>query len=263
MLLEKVFSLVAGDRISAQDRALIEHVRELSGTFGAYVLEAQDRDDLIVRLDQVVGDPQFYLAQMLLMQEVEAPGTLSRRVDGLALESGDVVPQSMVNAMGASSKPYLRDLYRRLPEIMRCFGLFLRQTPHVTETAAAVLQNEDWDPLAFLSAPDVSVPAAEALLAWMRLGVLQLASIALLSHQVVAEPWLKIAIAELLATSSKRSLALLAALSKAEVSVDLLPADERLSPAALDRQVEAVQAAYARFNMAAEQSGEPVFPSAS
>ncbi|NOK08886.1 hypothetical protein [Corallococcus exercitus] len=266
-LVERVFSLVTRERMTAQERALIDQVRELSGSFGAYILEAEDRDDLITRIDAVLGDPRFHAAQRDVW-EGDAAGLLPGVAGGFeeALD-GEEVPDAMVQALGPASTPFLHDLHRNLSETIRCLEPLLEKMPPEPEASPAletfVGLNEGGDPLAFISAPEVPVPVAEALLASLRLNVLILVPITLLFQQGSAGPWLKLAIAELLASSSRRSLALTAALSGTEVSVDLLPMDERLDLTGLDRHSKAVQAAYARFNMAAERSGEPVFPSSS
>ncbi|MBZ4330771.1 hypothetical protein [Corallococcus sp. AS-1-12] len=266
-LVERVIALVTRERMTAQERAFIEQMRELGGTFGAYVLEAEDRDDLITRIDAVVGDPRFYVAQQNI-RGGDAFGGLPELVGEFEeIVAEDEIPDAMVQALGPASTPFLRDLHRNLSETFRCLVHLMETMPPDAEAPPAVETfvdlNGDGDPLAFISAPDVPIPVAEALLASMRLNALFLALVALLFKQGAAEPWLKLAISELLASSSKQWLALTAAMSGAEVPVDLLPMDERLDLTGLEQHSKAVQSAYARFNMAAERSGEPVFPSSS
>ncbi|MGE6757040.1 hypothetical protein ACQKGO_03415 [Corallococcus interemptor] len=267
-LVERVFSLVRRERMTAQERALLDHVRELSGTFGVYVLEAEDRDDLIARVDAVIGDPQFRVAQQRIWEGGGAELLVEMTWKGLdeALDEA-MVPDAMEQVLGAASTPFLRDLHLNLSETFRCVAHLLNGAPlapeavPALETLAGLYEGEE--PLAFISAPEVPVPVAEALLASMRLDALLVAPTTLLFQQAAAKPWLKLAIAELLATSSKRSLALMAAVSGAEVSVELLPMDQRLELTGLEQHSKAVLSAYARFNMAAERSGESVYPSGS
>lgn len=267
-LVEKVFSLVRRERMTAQERTLIEHVQEFSGTFGVYVLEAEDRDDLIARVDAVIGDPRFRVAQQRIWEGGGAELLVEMIGKGFdeALDEA-LVPDAMEQVLGAASTPFLRDLLLNRLEAFRCLAHLMEGAPLAPEAVpalealAGVYEGEE--PLAFVSAPEVPIPVAEALLASMRLDALLLAPMTLLFQQAAAQPWLKLAIAELLATSSKRGLALMAAVSGAEVSVELLPMDQRLSLTGLEQHSKAVQAAYARFNMAAERSGEPVYPSSS
>ncbi|CAM3946670.1 hypothetical protein G4177_02075 [Corallococcus sp. ZKHCc1 1396] len=272
-LVEVVLSLVKRDRMTAEERALLEHVRGLSGTFGCYILEAENRDDLLARVDAVVEDPGFHVAQHGAEEVSFGISHLPEIADEIEQHSNDdAVPLAMAQVLGASSIPYLRELHRNLAETMRCLGYFLSEVgpdismsefPDASTGEGGISAGRSNDPLAFLSDPDVPIPVAEALLASLRLNVLCLSLVALLLHQGVAEPWLKLAIAEILADSSMRGLALMAALSNAQVSTDILPIDERLDPSEFEQHSLAVQAAYKRFNMAAERSGEPVYPSSS
>nr|WP_128794526.1 hypothetical protein [Corallococcus coralloides] len=265
-LVEWIFSLVARERMTAQERAIIEQVRELSGTFGAYVLEAENREDLITRIDAVLGDPRFHAAQQGV-GEGDAVGAFPEMAGGFEQVLEEESPDAMVQTLGSASAPFIRDFHRNLAETFRCLGLLLEDMPSDAKASlsleAAAALNDGGDPLAFISAPDVPVRVAEALLASMRLNALLLALVAVLFKQGEAEPWLKLAISELLASSSKSGLALTAAMSGAEVSAELLPMDERLDLTGLEQHSKAVQTAYARFNMAAERSGEPVYPSSS
>ncbi|RKH68152.1 hypothetical protein D7X96_17805 [Corallococcus interemptor] len=263
-LVERVFSLVARERMTPQERALLEQIHELSGSFGGYILEAEDRDDLINRIDAVIGDPRFHEAQQFVGESTR-DGLLPEGEGGFAEGSNEEVsPAVLVQALGPASVPFLHNLHLNLAETMRCLGhLMEKMPPDIAGSLTPDAPNKSEDPLAFINSPSVPVPVAEALLASLRICALVLAPVALLFKQGAAEPWLKLAIAELLASSSRRGLALAAAMSGAEVSVDLLPTDERLDLTGLEQHSKAVQLAYARFNMAAERSGEPVYPSSS
>lgn len=260
-LVELVLSFLTRERLTPGERALLERVRELTGTFGAYILEADGRNDLIARVDALLEDPRFHAAYQdaFAAYSIEHFPSIVEELEEMADE--DVPNSGLAQALGPAAVPCLRDLHRNLLETSRCVSRLLADTPRPLELG--IPRGVGDDPLAFVSAPGVPVPVAEALLAGLRLNALLLAVGALRFHQRTAERWLGLATAELLAGESRRVLALMAALSGSEVPEDLLPPEERLDLCGLQRSAHAVQEAYARFNAAAERSGEPVFPASS
>jgi hypothetical protein len=173
----------------------------------------------------------------------------------------DVAHLSLAQALGPAAVPYLRQLHRNMIETSRCISRMLAGTPPVVELDIPNVVSDD--PLAFISAPSVPVPVAEAVLAGLRFNVLILAAGALRFGPSTSERWLGLAIAELLAGTSRRVLAFMAAMTGTEVPASLLPLEERLDLRGLQRSAQAVREAYMRFNAAAERSGEPVFPTSS
>ncbi len=260
-LVEFVLSLLPSERLTAAEEALIERARELTGSFGAYILEAGSRDELLGRVDAVLEDPQFHEAVLHFVSTsmAEQGFDLVEAFDEVA--GKDVAASGLAHALGPASVPALRQLDANIVEAFRCVKPLLAAfVPDAEPTAPGVVSDE---PLAFISAPEVPVPIARAWLATYRLGALLFAAGALHFGSFSGERWLGLAIAELLAENSRRLLAFVAALTGHDVPVSLLPEEERLDLHGLTGAAQAVREAYERFNTAAERSGEPVFPASS
>ncbi|KFA92909.1 hypothetical protein [Archangium violaceum] len=259
--MEFVLSFLTRERLTPEERALLERVRELTGTFGTYILEADSRDDLVARVDAVLEDPQFYTAYQgaFAVYSVEHFPTIVAELEEITDE--DVANLGFAQALGPAAVPSLRHLHRHLLETSRCISRMFAGTTAMPAFSVPSIVSDD--PLAFVSAPDVPPPVAEALLAGLRLNPLSLAVGALRFQQRTAERWLGLAIAELLARESRRVLAFMTALTGTEVPAGILPPEERLDLRGLLKSAQAVQEAYVRFNEAAKRSGEPIFPASS
>jgi hypothetical protein len=262
-LVELVLSFLTRERLTPEESALLERVRELAGTFGAYILEAENRDDLLARVDAILEDPQFHAAFLgtfaFAANAIEDFSTVVEELEEMTDE--DVAHLSFAQALGPAAVPCLRQLHRTMIETSRCIGRLLAGTPTVVEIDIPDVVSDE--PLAFISAPSVPVPVAEALLSGLRFNVLILATGALRFGRSTPERWLGLAVAELLAGTSRRVLAFIAAMTGTEVPASILPPEERLDLRSLQRSAQAVREAYMRFNAAAERSGEPVFPTSS
>ncbi|WP_157759103.1 hypothetical protein [Cystobacter fuscus] len=258
--MEFILSLLPGERLTPAETALLKGVRELTDSFGAYILESENRDDVLTRVDAVLEDPQFHEA--LLRFSTQAAEEGFDAVEALDEASGrDIASSRLAHALGPAALPALRQFDAHVIEIARCIKPWLVVLP--SGAASGIPANIGDDPLAFVSSPDVPVPMAEALLAMLRLCALLFAAGSVAFKESSAERWLGLAIAELLARNSRRMLAFVAALPGSDVPVSLLPPEERLDLSALAGTARAVREAYVRFNTAAERSGEPVFPASS
>ncbi len=257
-LIELALSFLDRERLTAEERTFVEGFRAVSEKYGTYLLEAEDREELQARVDAVLEDPQFYED----CQRVSAPldlAQLSQRLQDTADQ--DIAAPPMARVLGPAAIPALRRVDSYLMELSRLVSTFFKGATPATEMPASLMTAEE--PLAFLSDPRVPVPLARALLSSWRFTALMLAIGAARFNQLSLERWLGLAIAELLAEQTPGPLAVLAAATGTEVPVSLLPPEQRLDFQALQQSTESVLKAYARFNAAAERSGEPVFPSAS
>lgn len=260
-LVEFVLSFLTREKLTPEERELLERVRALTGTFGAYILEADDRNDLLARVDAVLEDPQFHTSYRNTVKghTVAHFRAIAAEIEGIADE--DVPHLGMAQALGPAALPHLRQLHRNMVAFTGCVNRLLASAPPSEEFDSSSATSEE--PLAFITAPGVPIPVAEALLAGFRLQALFLSVGALRFHQCTAERWLGLAVAELLVQESRRFLAFMVALTGTEVDASLLPPEERLDLHSLQLNAVAVEKAYARFNTVAEQSGEPVFPASS
>ena len=260
-LVEFALSFLTRERLTPEERALLERVRELTGTFGAYILEADSREDLLARVDALLEDPQFHAAHRGAFATYSVKNFPAIVKELEEITEKDVPNLGLAQALGPAAVPALIHLHRNVLETSRCLSRLLAGTPLISAFGMPSVVSDD--PLAFVSAPDVPVPVAEALLAGLRFNALILAGGALRFQQRTAERWLGLAVAELLAGESRRVLAFMAALTGTEVPASLLSPEERLDLRGLQKSAKAVQEAYMRFNAAAERSGEPVFPASS
>lgn len=260
-LVEFVLSLLPSERLTPAETALLGRVRELTESFGAYIVEAENRDDLLARVDAVLEDPQFHEALLDIFTTYVAEHGFDVFEPFEEVTRRDVASSSLAQALGPAAVPALRQLDANMVEAVRCMKP-LRAVLALGAKLGSQGAVSD-DPLAFVSSPDVPVPLAEAMLAVLRLHGLLFAAGTLRFRQSSGERWLGLAIAELLAANSRRMLAFVAALTSSDVPVDILPVEERFDLRSLMGTTQAVREAYVRFHTAAERSGEPVFPASS
>lgn len=97
-------------------------------------------------------------------------------------------------------------------------------------------------------------------LAGFRTNVLIFAALALRFGNQSAAPWLRRAIGEHLLRAVRGSLALLVAITKADVPEEILPADQRIDLQAVEARNEAATGAFGRLRFLADAIGVDVFP---
>lgn len=257
-LVEFALSALRGARLSPAETALVEAVRGLTDSFGAYIAEAEDREDVLFRVDAVLEDPSFHeaLRRLLTLSTHEHGFNVFEAFDAVA--DKDIASSRMARALGPAAVPALRQFDVNTVELIRCLEVLFATLP--VEAQSDALSAVGDDPLAFVSSTEIAVPVADSMLALFRLNALLMASGHFSFVNSSASRWLGLALAEMLAKNSRRALALLVAASGRDVPMSLLPQEERLDMNALNGAALATQAAYAQFNLAAERSGEPIFP---
>ncbi|MBZ4420501.1 hypothetical protein K8638_28925 [Myxococcus sp. RHST-1-4] len=260
-LIEMAASFLTRERLTAEERALLEQVQSLSDKYGTYLLEAGDREDLLSRVDAVLEDARFHEDSLSLSLLLD-PRHIAESMQALRDEpEEDLRGSALVRALGPAATPALHKCNQYLAELGRCMSpLFQGATPVFELPAPGTIGPE---PLAYLSDPAVPVPIARALLSAHRTNAVVMAIGAARFREQPIARWLGLALADLLAEQARGFLALMAAFTGTDVPASLLPPEERLDLLALQRSALSVQLAYARFNSDAERSGEPVYPSAS
>ncbi len=259
-MIETTISSLSRERLSAQEREFVSRLRSLAESFGAYVLDAESREDLLMRADAVLEDPSFHREQ----QDV-AKAALTRLDKILAAEAGSAEQSNsylvLGGTFGPASMPHLRELHRLSLVLGQHLSVWHKK---LVEDGHSELLNEIGDdPLWFLSEPAISVPEARGMLAGARCSILSAAACAAVLRgsveghigEVFVEVWVK---------ETREFLAFFAsALEPLGVHTppELVPLDMRFDPKTLEARARATLNAYARFEDEAERSGEPVYPS--
>ncbi|NNC18613.1 hypothetical protein HJC22_23140 [Corallococcus exiguus] len=256
--IEFAASLLSRDGLTADERRFIERVQQLTGSFGEYVIEAENRTDLLTRVDAVLEDPRFHREYQGLFG-MGFLNILPEAIADLAKLEEEELPQGLVEALGPAAVPHLRKLHRHMMALGQLLGPLLASSAHSGADHASS-DDSNLDPLAFLSAATIPVPLAAAMLSCHRLNVLILAAGAIRFRPNGGQRWLGLALAELMADNSQQMLALFVAITGAEVPTSLLAPEDRLNMRAIGEHARATQDAYMQFNTAAERSGDPVFP---
>lgn len=257
-------SSLTRESLSAEEHARFEKLKVVLDQFGTYVLDAEEREDVLVRVDALLEDPafhrEFYGSLGALQQGIRLPGALT---GGMQPGDVDVYATLFGKFLGPGAKPYLRDVERCMGIVRQCLAPMFNMTPReelakATQEFVAMCSKE---PLWFLNEPKTPVPVARCLLAGFRCDVFAISACQTVVRGRAVEGWLGLAIAENWVEQAREFLALFASFPGSPVPLDVVPLHKRFDPKALDANARAVSAAYARFNADAERSGEPVFPS--
>jgi hypothetical protein len=242
--------------LAEEDSPVARHVKAAAAEFGGYVLEAEERADIVFRVDTLLDDEVFcqrFYGEIDLAAAIRSvtPDSPPRTIPH------DWYVGVFSKALGQAAVPHLRELQR----LSAAASEWLR---HVVATvpaealSSASSQLVTGTPLGFLSS--MPVPVARSLLATLRCDVLALSSASLVFQKRIAAPWLGLSMAELWATELREYLALCASAGGTEIPFDLVPADKRFDLAAVGFSADLTDLAYKQFDAAAERSGEPVFP---
>jgi len=261
--IEVVLSRLNREGLTAEEREHVTKVKEATELFGTYVLGAQDREDLVVRIDTLIEDPAFHRALFSTFDYAWSHReTLAEDVAATATSSGDT-HSAFEKALGPAAKPYLQEIHRYMIASAEMFRHAAKAYPKEAIRAALdSFTDEDADPLGFLSDPSMPVPIARGLLAMHRSNAFVLsAGAAVLSGPI--ENWLGLAIAELWAEQTREFISMAASLPGFEISPDLVPLHLRHNLKQIEERAKAVRAAYEQFNADAERSGESIYPSTS
>ncbi|HEX8701440.1 MAG TPA: hypothetical protein VF815_21615 [Myxococcaceae bacterium] len=254
-VIKAAFAALKREDLTPEQRAHAARVWEISDTFGSYILEAENREDLLARVDTLIEDPAVHEALR------EAFGGQRRNAGELdklptVTSPGEDYHESFGEALGPAAVPHLRELHRHMLTLVAYLKELQQREPppqrkpkKPREKPAEAPSSEGADPLGFLSDPSIPVPMARALLGGVRCLVFTLAACAAAVHPV--ESWLGAAIAERWSQEAREMLALFESLLSTDTAQ------------ALNDRVKAIREAYAHFNADAERSGDPVYPSTS
>jgi hypothetical protein len=255
-------SSLTRESLSVEERARFEKLRGVLDQFGTYVLDAEEREDVLVRVDALLEDPAFHRELYDCLGAMPQSITLPATMMGGA-QSGDVYATLFGKFLGPGARSSLRDVERSMQAFRECFALMRQTIPEeeltrgVQEFAARCSE----EPLWFLNEPKMPVPVARCLLAGLRCDVFAISACEAVVRDRGVEGWLGLAIAENWAEQAREFLALFASFPGSPVPLDVVPLHKRFDLKALEANARAVSSAYARFNADAERSGEPVFPS--
>lgn len=256
---ERAVSRRSGEQLTAAQRERSAAVRAMAETFGAYVIEAADAEEVRARVDLILEDPAYYqslvdfIAKMSLSHDelVEALGG-SPQID-------DFYDSPFARVLGPAAQGPLRALRQDMSAWATCLIEVHNLLPAgaIEESLKVVCSME---PLKFLSDPSVPVPAARALLASLRTTVYTYAAGAAVFRGYV-DGWLGTTLAEEWESEAREYVKFMRdiVIPKLKGSTSSNPG-EKPKYLELDEQGAAVSAAYRRFNSAAERSGEQVFP---
>lgn len=256
---ERAVSRRSGDQLTAEQRERRSAVKAMAETFGNYVIEAADAEEVRARVDIVLEDPAYYQAladftEKMALSHDELADALgdSSRID-------DFYDSPFARVLGPAAQGPLRGLQQHMSE----WGKYLREfysllPAGVQEEAVKLLCSTE--PLKFLSDPSIPVPVARALLSSLRTTVYSYAAGAAVLRGYV-DGWLGATLAQEWEAEAREFVAFMRDIlvPKLKGSTSALPG-ERPAYVELDEQAAAVNAAYQRFNSAAERSGEQVFP---
>lgn len=256
------FSSLTWESLSTEERARFETLKIVLEKFGTYVLDAEEREDVLLRVDALLEDPTFHRELYghlgAMPQSIRLPRTLlsgMRGDDGYATLFGKF--------LGSGAKSCLRDVERSMWVFRDCFARISNTMPReeLAKASQEFVAMCSEEPLWFLNEPTTPVPVARSLLAGLRCDVFALSACQAVVGGRAVEGWLGLAIAEKWADEAREYLALFASIPGNPVPLDVVPLHKRFDLKALEENARAVSAAYARFNADAERSGEPVFPS--
>jgi len=254
-IVKAAFAALTREDLTPEQYAHAARVREFIETFGGYILEAENREDLLVRVDAIIEDPAFHRAFKEAYSLQLAPVDVLRDLPTVS-SPGEDYHAAFGKALGPAAVPQLRELHRCMLEMGLYFPEFQRQAAqveNVSEEPSKVLAKEpaieSADPLFFLSDPAIPVAVARGLLGAFRCCAFTLAAWAATVHTI--EGWLGLAIAERWSEEARAMLALVASLVEPDPT------------GKLDGRGKALREAYERFNAEAERSGDPVYPSSS
>ncbi len=243
---------------ASEESPLATHIKACAADFGGYVLEAEDRADIIFRVDTLLDDPAFcqrFYGGLDLPSVVKSFGPDT----GTAGPPRDWHVNAFGQSLGPAAVPYLREIQRSTAAVFAWLRYVAAHVPAEELAGAANVLLAD-PPLGFLSS--APVPIARALLATLRCDVLALTSASLVFQRRSIAPWLGLALAEIWATELREYLVLCASIGGTDVPYDLVPPDKRFNVAALDRAAALTDRAYKQFDSEAESSGEPIYPPA-
>ncbi|HLL00199.1 MAG TPA: hypothetical protein VK539_06405 [Myxococcaceae bacterium] len=254
-IVKAAFAALTREDLTPEQYAHAAQVREFIETFGGYILEAESREDLLVRVDAIIEDPAFHRAFNEAYDLQWAAADALRDVPTVS-SPGEDYHAAFGQALGPAALPHLRELHRCMLSMVRSLRELQSQAAqpeHVSEEPSQLLAEESAaesvDPLFFLSDPAVPVAVARGVLGALRCCAFTIAAWAATVHTI--EGWLGLAIAERWSEEAREMSAMFALLVEPD------------AVRKLDGRGKAIREAYARFNAEAERSGEPVYPSAS
>lgn len=252
--------------LSAEEQQAVTQVVEWAEFFGEYILEAKDREDILVRVDTLLEDPAYHrsmkAAAAVSRSPSEEKATTAAGAEGTETEFFEV--------LGPAAEHHLRQLDRYIDEVGRCIGVLEKWLKPLKLLAKLLTRNsppapspkkERKDPLALLSSPSLPVPLVRGLFASLRFTGLMAAILATALRDRPIDGWLGLAIAELSVEQAREVLALFTAVPGTKISEELVPRHMRLELVPLIKHAMAMHKAYARFNAEADRSDEPIYPS--
>jgi len=256
-LVQAVLQHLLSPDLTAEERALLDRLKSASSEVGPYVLGAEDREDILARVDTLLDDPAYY---QKVLPSLIGPRPFNNPVrtasDSAVL---DLFPTVFGPFLGPAALPHLRDVQRSTGFFMQWLQAVASTVEH--EDLVNVVDELAREPLAFVNSPLVPVPVARSLLAEFRNDVFVLSAFDSVFQRRTVEPWLGLALAELWAATMREALVLPASFNRDAVPLDIVPPEKCLDLEALKSAAMLVDLAYSRFNTDAEHSGEPVYPS--
>ncbi len=240
-------------RLTKDERSLVDAVRIVTGNHGQLILEAENLVDLGDRLDQVVEDRAFHLANALIMSLVAKAPRILEDVAGADYDDTEVFGDGQAA------------LLERVGRLMRATAAAARRlfsAEDIGEAAAEyTIQRE---PLAFLYEWELPAPVSSAILDGMYSTACSIAAARASEVGARLEPWLARGLLERWCGGLYGYLRLLASAPGSGVPKRIVPLEDRV-----DVELEAWRhkALMAGLKVAAIQSAEtgeavPVFPSA-
>jgi len=245
-------------KLTHAEEDLFKLLRFATSRFGAPLLGASTPEDFEDRLDQVLEDPIFFMANALIfallnkdreiLSEVEAEAA---KEDGSGAEevfTTESARQRFAEAIryaAASAEAGLKAIKREPAEKVQA------------DLRSLVLEPR---PLPFITDPTVHPTAARALLAALKAGACLFAvcEAMLTNHRMAA--WLEETIATCSLVGQREYLRLIASLPNSGVSEELVPRSERFDADQLTKDAEETHRRFEAELLKSEQSGQSVYP---
>jgi len=245
--------------LSVKDRALVCELESAAAFVGSQLLAATSLDDLVRRIDDVLGSRQ---TAALLNRLVQAAQQLDL---GAALTEPPSIALDFVDVLGEGQRSLLNEAHQLLGAIYDACEKILDEY-HRLALAAAVVGvhvelpsfDED-DPLSFQTNPDIPPEIASAVFGNMVATVLLLAIVDAHDKGTRLEPWLARALTERLVDGLRKYVRLLASVAMFEVSPSVIPLEDRLDLKQIERENDEYKRIVEQFHLDADASGEDVY----
>lgn len=245
--------------LTVKDQALIHELDSAVAFVGSQLLAATSLDDLVRRLNDVLGSRQ---AATLLNRLLQATQQLDL---GVTLIGQPPVVLDFVDVLGEGQRPLLSEALRLLGAIYDAYEKILDEYHRLALAAAVVGVNvelpafDEDDPLSFQTNQDIPPVIASAMFGNMVATVLFLAIVDARDKETRLEPWLARALAEQFVDGLRKYVTLLASVPVFDVSPSVIPLHERFDIGQIEREHEEYKRAIEQFHRDADASGEDVY----